>query len=77
MHVHLAEVFSSMMDAIEKVHKAGNSSAYIACKDKQTSNCSISDKAQRDTTSIKVRVSRHAQPPDGDPSGHLNCFGRI
>jgi hypothetical protein len=57
MHVHLAEVFPSMMDAVEKVHKAGNTSAYIVCKDKQTSDCSISDKATRDTTSIKVGAS--------------------
>lgn len=53
MHVHLAEVFGSLMNAIVDLHKAGNTSSYIVCAGKQTSSCKLSAKGS-DTKDIKV-----------------------
>jgi hypothetical protein len=57
MHVHLAEVFPSLLDAIAAVQKSGKTSSFIDCVgSRQTSSCKPKDKGDINKN-IKVRTA--------------------
>jgi hypothetical protein len=58
MHLHLAEVFPSLLDAIAAVHKSGKTSSFINCTgSRQTSSCTPTDKGDVNKN-IKVCATR-------------------
>lgn len=70
MHVHLAEVFGSLMGAIVDVHNAslstGKKSSFIVCAGKQTNSCKPTDKGD-DKKNIKVTLVTASSPGKAQP----------